>query len=398
MRRVYLDNNATTQTRPEVVAAMLPFFTEDYGNPSSGHRFGAAAADAVQKARRSLQALIGAAREDEILFTSGGTESDNAVLRAALCIDPGRTEIVTSAVEHPAVLRPCAALKQQGVSVRVVPVDRQGRLDIDAYRAALGPKTALVSLMWANNETGTIFPVEGLAEIAHAAGALFHTDAVQAVGKVPVALAGTEIDMLSLSAHKFGGPKGVGALYVRRGVAFEPLIRGGRQQRGRRAGTENVPAIVGLGKAAELAQAGLAERMRRVARLRDRLETELVRRVGSCLILGDPYDRLANTSCIAFEFVDAEAILMHLDRQGIAASAGSACASGTIEPSHVLRAMAVPFMAAHGAIRFSLGEDTTGEEVDRVLDVLPGIVARLRGVSPFWPTDGAPQSALQPRA
>jgi cysteine desulfurase len=377
---VYLDNNATTRVAPQVLARMLPFFTEEFGNPSSLHRFGKAPALAVAEARRAVQALVGAADPSEIVFTSGGTEANAMAIHAALAADPARREIVTSAVEHPAILALCARLVQEGGTVHLIPVDRFGRLDLDAYRAAVGPQTALVSLMWANNETGTVFPVEGLAEIARTAGALFHTDAVQAAGKLPISLRGTDIDMLSLSAHKLHGPKGIGALYVRKGVPFQPLLRGGKQERGRRAGTENTPGIVGFGAAAELA---LRADRSGMAALRDELERGILARVPKCAALGDLLDRLPNTSCLAFDFIEGEAILMMLDRAGIAVSSGAACASGAIEPSHVMRAMKVPFTAAHGAIRFSLSRETTAAEIRQVLEVLPPIVGQLRALSPF---------------
>lgn len=380
MTGVYLDNNATTRVAPQVLARMLPFFTEEFGNPSSLHRFGKAPALAVAEARRAVQALVGAVDPSEIVFTSGGTEANAMAIHAGLAADPARREIVTSAVEHPAILALCARLVQEGVTVHLIPVDRFGRLDLDAYRAAVGPQTALVSLMWANNETGTVFPVEGLAEIARAAGALFHTDAVQAAGKLPISLRGTDIDMLSLSAHKLHGPKGIGALYVRKGVPFQPLLRGGKQERGRRAGTENTPGIVGFGAAAELA---LRADRSGMAALRDELERGILARVPKCAALGDLLDRLPNTSCVAFDFIEGEAILMMLDRAGIAVSSGAACASGAIEPSHVMRAMKVPFTAAHGAIRFSLSCETTAAEIRQVLEVLPPIVEQLRALSPF---------------
>lgn len=389
MTEVYLDNNATTRVAPEVLARMLPFFRESFGNPSSMHGFGKGPALAVAEARRAVQALVGAADASEIVFTSGGTEANATAIHAGLAADPARREIVTSAVEHPAILALCARLAQEGVTVHLIPVDRYGRLDLDAYRAAVGPQTALVSLMWANNETGTVFPVEGLAEIARAAGALFHTDAVQAAGKLQMALRGTDIDMLSLSAHKLHGPKGIGALYVRKGVPLQPLLRGGKQERGRRAGTENVPGIVGFGAAADLA--AKADRLG-LAALRDELERGILARVPRSAVLGDVLDRLPNTSCIAFDFVEGEAILMMLDRAGIAVSAGAACASGAMEPSHVIRAMKVPFTAAHGAIRFSLSRETTAAEIRRVLEVLPPIIAQLRAMSPF----GADLDALVP--
>ncbi|PTE23130.1 cysteine desulfurase NifS [Cereibacter changlensis JA139] len=380
MTGVYLDNNATTRVAPQVLARMLPFFTEEFGNPSSLHRFGKAPALAVAEARRAVQALVGAVDPSEIVFTSGGTEANAMAIHAGLAADPARREIVTSAVEHPAILALCARLVQEGGTVHLIPVDRFGRLDLDAYRAAVGPQTALVSLMWANNETGTVFPVEGLAEIARAAGALFHTDAVQAAGKLPISLRGTDIDMLSLSAHKLHGPKGIGALYVRKGVPFQPLLRGGKQERGRRAGTENTPGIVGFGAAAELA---LRADLSGMAALRDELERGILARVPKCAALGDVLDRLPNTSCVAFDFIEGEAILMMLDRAGIAVSSGAACASGAIEPSHVMRAMKVPFTAAHGAIRFSLSRETTAAEIRQVLEALPPIVGQLRALSPF---------------
>lgn len=397
MTPVYLDNNATTRVFPEVVETMLPYFSEQFGNASSIHAFGSEVGGALRQARRSLQALIGAEFDHEVIFTSGGTESNNTAIRSALAVQPGRNEIVTSTVEHPAILNLCDWLeKHEDVVVHRIPVDAQGRLDIDAYRAALSDKVALVTMMWANNETGTVFPVDGLAELAHEVGALFHTDAVQAVGKLPINLKNTDIDMLSLSSHKFHGPKGLGALYLRKGTRFRPLLRGGHQERGRRAGTENAPAIVGLGKAAEIAAATLAEDGMRMAALRDRLEQGLVQRIGHCFVTGDPHDRLPNTSTVAFEFIEGEAILLKLNQAGIAASSGSACTSGSLEPSHVLRAMNIPFTAAHGAIRFSLSRETTDADIDRVLEVMPAIIDGLREMSPFWSADGARPDGFNP--
>jgi cysteine desulfurase len=384
-RPVYLDNNATTRCDAEVVQAMLPFFTEQFGNPSSMHAFGASVGGAVKAARASLQKLLGAEFDHEIVFTSGGTESDNMAILSALEAQGGRDEIITSAVEHPAVLSLCAHLeKTRDVKVHVIPVDSRGLLDIAAYRAALSEKTAVVSIMWANNETGTIFPVAELAELAHEVGALFHTDAVQAVGKIPIDLKSTAIDMLSLSGHKLHGPKGIGALYVKRGVRFRALLKGGHQERGRRAGTENTPGIVGLGKAAELALLHMEDEVTRVASLRDRLEKGLLQRIPSCFVTGNPDERLPNTANIAFEYIEGEGILLLMNREGIAASSGSACTSGSLEPSHVLRAMNVPYTAAHGAIRFSFSRDNTDEDVDRVLEVMPPIIEKLRALSPFW--------------
>jgi len=384
MRAVYLDNNATTSVDPDVLAAMLPFFTDQFGNASSAHAFGTMVSPAVGEARRAVRDLLGAALDQEIIFTSGGTEADNAAILSALDNADGRDEVVVSTVEHPALLTLCAHLESsRGVAVKRIPVDAKGRLDMDAYRAALGSRTAIVSIMWANNETGTVFPVIELAALAHEAGALFHTDAVQAAGKLPINLNATPIDMLSLSAHKLHGPKGVGALYVRKGIPFHPLIRGGQQERGRRGGTENVPGIVGLGRAAHLASLHMDDDLNRIGELRDRLERGIAQAVPDCAVTGDPCRRLSNTSNIAFNRAEAEPILMQLDRVGIAVSSGSACTSGSMEPSHVLRAMGVPFTAAHGAIRFSFSRNNVSSDVDRVLDVLPGIVERARAVSLF---------------
>lgn len=377
---VYLDNNATTRMDARVMEAMLTFLRDRFANASSSHALGAAAAEAVRTARRQVQALIGAARESEIVFTSGGSESNNSALLSALETQAERDEIVTTAVEHPSVLALCAHLERQGrAKIHRIPVDRSGNLDLDAYRAALGARTALVSVQWANNETGVVFPVQLLARIAHEAGALFHSDAVQAAGKIPINAHHAEIDMLSVSAHKLHGPKGAGALYVRHGLRFAPLLYGGRQERGRRAGTENTAAIAGFGLAAELAAQALREEMPRIALLRDRLERELLHRIsGSVRIGGGNRDCLPNTLNIAFEDLEADAILLLLDRAFIAASSGSACASGSMEPSHVLRAMKVPFVYLRGSIRFSLSRDNSEKDVDRVLDVLPNAVAELK--------------------
>lgn len=385
MKPIYLDSNATTRVDSRAVEAMLPFFTEQFGNPSSMHAFGAEVGEAVSKARTQLQALLGARFPHEVVYTSGGTESDNAAILSALEVQAGRDEIIVSAVEHPAVLTVAAHLEKTGrAKVHTIGVDSAGRLDVDAYRRALSPRTAIASVMWANNETGTIFPVEVLARLAHEAGALFHTDAVQAVGKLPIDLKASEIDMLSLSGHKLHGPKGIGALYVRKGVRLSPLIRGGHQERGRRAGTENAPGIIGMGVAAQLALEHMDEERGRVAALRDRLEKGLLQRIGACFVTGDIENRLPNTTNIAFDYVEGEAILVALNREGIAASSGSACTAGSTEPSHVLRAMDVPYTAALGAIRFSLSRENEEEDIDRVLDVLPPIVGQLRDMSPAW--------------
>lgn len=377
---VYLDNNATTRADPAVVAAMLPHFSERFGNPSSAHGFGAGAREAVRFARRQVQALLGAASEQEILFTSGGSESDNTAILSAVDVMAGRDEVIVSAVEHPAVLSLCRRLEaRRGIRVHRIPVNTLGQLDLDAYRAVLSERTAVVSIMWANNETGTIFPIDDLADMAKEVGALFHTDAVQAAGRLPLDLKATAIDMLSLSAHKLHGPKGVGMLYVRHGCPFSPLIYGGRQERARRAGTENVPGIVGLGQAAEMARISVSEDMPRITRLRDRLERGLLQSIGGVLINGDPSRRLANTSSIAFGGIESEAFVALLDRQGIACSSGAACSSGSMEPSHVFKAMMVPQDFLPGVVRFSLSRDNNEADIDRLLSVAPDVVASLRG-------------------
>lgn len=384
MAPVYLDNNATTRTDADVVAAMLPYLTDVFANASSAHPAGEEAAEAVHAARRQVARLIGAGSEAEIVFTSGATEANNAVLLSALARDPERNEIIVSAVEHAAILTLCDYLeRERGAVVHRIGVDGKGRLDMAAYEAALGPKTALASIMWANNETGTIFPIAALAEKAHQEGALFHSDAVQAVGKLAVDVKAAGIDMLSLSAHKFHGPKGAGAIYLKKGVKFVPLIRGGHQERGRRGGTTNVPGVIGMGKAAELAAARLATQTAKIAALRDAFEAAVRGRIDDCFIMGDVENRLANTSSIAFDYADGEALLAYLGRAGIYVSSGSACAAGSTEPSHVVRAMKVPFTAAHGVIRFSFSHESSEEDIAGVIAVLPGAVAKARAASPF---------------
>ncbi len=383
MKTVYLDNNATTAVAPEVLEAMLPYFSELYGNPSSMHTFGGQVGQKVRLAREQVAALLGAATE-EILFTSCGSESDNAAIRSALTVQPGKRHIVTSRVEHPAVRALCAHLKNEGYRITELPVDGDGRLDMEQYRRSLTQDTAIVSLMWANNETGTIFPVERAAELARSRGILFHTDAVQAVGKIPINLGKTAIDMLSISGHKLHAPKGIGILYVRKGTRFSPFLIGGHQERGRRGGTENTPGIIALGKACELAAQNLEVENTRVRQLRDKLESELLRRVPNSRVNGDRMNRLPNTTNISFEFVEGESILLMMDQFGICASSGSACTSGSLRPSHVLRAMGVPFTMAHGSIRFSLSVYNTEAEIDFVIDKLPPIVESLRTMSPYW--------------
>ncbi|PJR10727.1 cysteine desulfurase NifS [Sinorhizobium meliloti] len=389
---IYLDNNATTRVDSEVLQAMLPFFADQFGNPSSMHDIGAAAGAAMKRARQQLRALIGAKFDHEIIFTSGGTESNNTAILSALDVMSERTEILTSAVEHPAVLALCGHLENtRGIKVHRIPVDQHGRLDVDAYQAALTHRVAIVSIMWANNETGTIFPVPSLSEMAKKVGAIFHTDAVQAVGKLPMDLKSTAIDMLSLSGHKFHGPKGVGALYIKSGVPFHALMKGGHQQRNRRAGTENTPGIVGLGKAAALALERMDEENTLVKSLRDRLEKGLLESVPKTFVTGDPLARLPNTTNVAFEGIGSEAVQFLLNRHGIACAFGSTCSSGSSRQSHVLEAMNVPRAAALGAVRFSFSRYNREEDVDQVLQVIPGIVKRLRGSFPLFAVGEMPR-------
>ncbi|MCB1929205.1 MAG: cysteine desulfurase NifS [Rhodocyclaceae bacterium] len=399
MGPIYLDNNATTQCDPRVIDAMMPYFTEQFGNPSSMHSFGNKVGLAVKKARAQVQTLIGAEHDSEVIFTSCGTESDSTAILSALRAQPERKEIITSTVEHPAVLSLAEHLEKEGYTVHRIGVDGQGRIDLDAYRAKLSPNVAIASFMWANNETGTIFPVERMAEMAHEAGVMFHTDAVQAVGKLPIDLRNTRIDMLSLSGHKLHAPKGIGVLYLKRSTRFRPLLRGGHQERGRRAGTENVPAIVGLGVAAELALEHMAFENTTVKRMRDQLQDGILAQVPNAFATGDVDNRLPNTANIAFEYIEGEAILLLLNKEGIAASSGSACTSGSLEPSHVMRAMGIPYTAAHGTVRFSLSRHTRDCEIERVIQAVPPIVARLRKLSPYWAGDrplAEPEKAFAP--
>ena len=385
---IYLDNNATTMVSPEVVEAMLPYFTEQFGNPSSMHQFGNRVGAAIKLARVQVQELLGAEHDSEIVFTSCGTESDSTAILSALKAQPERKEIITTVVEHPAILALCEHLEKDGYKVHRLPVDGRGRLNIRQYMDLLSDRVAIVSVMWANNETGTLFPVEEMAELARSAGVMFHTDAVQAVGKLPINLQETCIDMLSVSGHKLHAPKGVGVLYVRRNTRFRPLLRGGHQERGRRAGTENSASIVALGKACELALEHMVDEKTTVRTLRDRLEQGILSAVPHCFVTGDPNNRLPNTCNIAFEYIEGEGILLLLNKLGIAASSGSACTSGSLEPSHVMRAMGIPYTAAHGTVRFSLSRYNTMDEVERVIEAVPPIVARLRKLSPYWGENG----------
>jgi len=383
VRPIYLDNNATTRVAPEVLETMLPYFDRLYGNPSSMHFFGGQVARKIREARAQVAALIGA-QPEEILFTSCGTESDNAAIRSALAANPQKRHIVTSRVEHPAIRALCAHLAGEGYRVTELPVDSEGRMDMHLYERSLTRDTAVVSLMWANNETGVLFPVQRAAELARERGIPLHTDAVQAVGKIPITMQTNAINMLSISGHKLHAPKGVGVLYVRKGTRFSPFLIGGHQEKERRGGTENTPGIIGLGKACELAAQNMETENTRVKQLRDKLENELLARIPSSRVNGDRSQRLPNTTNISFEFVEGEGILLMMDEFGICASSGSACTSGSLQPSHVLRAMGVPFTMAHGSIRFSLSIYNTEEEIDLVIDKLPPIIEKLRSLSPFW--------------
>jgi len=380
MDLIYLDNNATTRPAPEVVAEMLPFLTELFGNPSSTYRFGQRARQAVEEARAKVAALVGCS-EGELLFTGGGTESINTAIRGLLAMRSPRRKIVTSTVEHSACRELCQQLAREGAEIVAVPVGLDGALDMDRLRRAVDEQTALVSIMWANNETGVIFPVEEIAEICRAKKVPFHCDATQAIGKIPVDFHGVGVDAASLAAHKFHGPKGVGALFIRRGLRISPLLIGGPQERGRRGGTENVAGIAGIGKAAELAGMHLPE-MGRVARLRDQFEQAILDSIPSSQVNGDRQRRVANTTNIGFERLEAEAILLLLSEKGVCASAGSACSSGSLDPSPVILAMGVDERIAHGAIRFSLSRYTTVAEIDAAIAIVPGVIDRLRAVLP----------------
>jgi cysteine desulfurase len=388
---IYVDNNATTRLAPEVLAAMRPHLEGAYGNPSSLHQLGAEASAALDEARARVAAFLGAS-PSEITFTSGGTESNNLALLSALATRGGKNHLVTSAVEHPSILNLCEHLeKRQGVRVTRVGVAAGGTVAAEAIGRAIDEQTALVSVMAANNETGVRLPLEQIAKVCEQRKVPLHTDAVQAAGKVPLDVSQLPVHFLSISAHKFHGPKGIGALYVRKGTRFSPLIRGGNQERKRRAGTENVPAIVGLGRAVELAQEFLEEETTRVAGLRDRLEQGILDACPQAQVNGGGAPRVPNTTNISFAYVDAEAILISLDREGICASSGSACSSGSPEPSHVLRAMQVPYTHARGSIRFSLSRYNTAAEIERLIAVVPRIVAKLRAVAPFKTVESARQ-------
>ncbi|MDD5327588.1 MAG: cysteine desulfurase NifS [Phycisphaerae bacterium] len=384
MKTIYFDNNATTKVADEVLEEIKPYFCKLYGNPSSMHNFGGQVGIKIREAREKIAVLLGC-DPSEIIFTGCGTESDNAAIKGTLAAYPDKHKVITTRVEHPAVLSVCRDLENHGYTVVEIPVDRKGRLNIDQLAESLTEDTAIVTVMYANNETGTIFPIEKIAEMVTGKGIVFHTDAVQAVGKIPLNLSKSAIDLLSISGHKLHAPKGVGILYVRKGTRLAPFMLGGHQESGRRAGTENVPGIIGLGRACELAMQNFSEENKKVRQLRDKLEKSILEKCPDCMVNGDPENRLPNTSNISFEFIEGEAILLMLDKFGICASSGSACTSGSLEPSHVLRAMGVPFTAAHGSIRFSLSRYNTEKEVDYTIEKIPEIVNKLRKLSPFVP-------------
>jgi cysteine desulfurase len=384
VRRIYLDNNATTPVRPEVLEAMLPYFREHFGNPSSVHWAGRAVSGAVEKAREQVAKLINCSPA-EIIFTASGSEGDNfAILGTVEALGEKGNHIITTSVEHPAVLNTCKFLEKKGYKITYLPVDRDGMIDLADLERAITDKTILISVMWGNNETGTIFPLHEIGAIARKYKIRLHTDAVQAIGKIPVDVQAAGVDLLVLSGHKIGAPKGVGAVYIRRGLRMSPLIHGGHQERNRRAGTHNVAGIVGLGLACELAGTELGETAERVRRLRDRLEQGIFEKVSEAKLNGHPQQRLPNTLNVSFAYIEGESLLLNLDMKGVAASSGSACTSGSLEPSHVMGAMCVDIVLAHSSTRFSLGQETTAEDIDYVIEILPPIIQRLREMSPLY--------------
>ena len=384
MEIVYTDNNATTKVADEVIEEMLPYFGELYGNPSSMHTFGDKVKQKMDQARQKVADLINAEPE-EIIFTGCGTESDNTAIFSALKANPDKKHIITSNVEHPAINNLYKQLqKTEGYKVTFVPVNKKGLLDLDLLYDSMSEDTAIISLMWANNETGVLFPIEEIAKKANAKNILFHTDAVQAAGKVPIDVKKSGVDMLSLSGHKIHGPKGIGVLFVKKGPKFSPFLIGGHQENGRRGGTENTSSIIGLGKAADLAKENLSIMDTKVRELRDYLQNQLLEKIPSSSVNGDLLLRLPNTLSIGFDAIEGESILLMMNNEGICASSGSACTSGSLEPSHVLMAMEVPFKSAHGSIRFSLSHYNTKQEMDHIISVMPSVIKKLRDMSPFW--------------
>jgi len=382
MKTIYFDNNATTKVAEEVLEEMKPFFCELYGNPSSMHTFGGQISRKIRNARERVANLLDC-DPTEIIFTSCGTESDNAAIKGTLAAQPDKRKVITTRVEHPAVLTVCRDLENHGYNVVELPVDKKGLLDLAELEEQIDDDTALVTIMYANNETGVIFPIEKIAELVKSKDSIFHTDAVQAIGKIPLNLSKSNIDLLSLSGHKLHAPKGVAVLYVRKGTRLQPFMLGGHQEAGKRAGTENVAGIIGLGKACELAAKNIKQENEKVKYLRDKLENEILKKCPDSILNGNKENRLPNTTNISFEYIEGEAILLMLDKYGICASSGSACTSGSLEPSHVLRAMGVPFTAAHGSIRFSLSRYNTEDEIDYTIEKMPQIVKKLRKLSPF---------------
>lgn len=384
MKQVYLDNNATTKTREEVLEAMLPFYKDIYGNASSVHQFGRQARTAIDEARAKVAVLLGAASVEEIIFTSGGTESDNyAIKGAAHALKKKGNHIITSAIEHQAVLNTCKFLEKEGCKVTYLGVDKYGLVNPDELKKAITDETILITIMYANNEIGTVEPIVELSNIAKEKGVYFHTDAVQAVGKLPFSVKNMNIDLLSMSSHKIYGPKGMGVLYIKKGTKITPQMHGGHHEMGKRPGTENVPGIVGLGRAAELAKKEIAEEGK-IKDLRDYLYKGITSKIEDVKLNGHPEKRLPNTLNVSFTYLEGESIILNLDMEGIAASTGSACTSGTLEPSHVLAAMGVDAVNTQGSVRFSLGRDNTKKDMDYVIEVLPPIIKRLRAMSPLY--------------
>ena len=385
MRKIYLDNNATTRMREEVLEAMLPYYKDIYGNASSVHEFGRIARRAIDDARQKTAALLGASSVEEIIFTSGGTEADNFAIKGVVhALRSKGNHIITSSVEHHAVLNTCKFLEKEGCKVTYLKVDQYGIIDLDELKKSITDKTILITIMYANNEVGTIEPVEEIAKIAKEKGVYFHADAVQATGKLPLEVKNSDMDLVSMSGHKIYGPKGVGALFIRKGTKITPQMLGGHHEMGKRAGTENVAGIVGLGKAAELAKKEIAEEKRSLTDLRDYLYKGITARIESVRLNGHPEKRLPNTLNVGFKYLEGESIVLNLDMEGIAVSTGSACTSGSLEPSHVLTAMGVDPAETQGTIRFSLGRDNTKEDMDYVVEILPPIIKRLRDMSPLY--------------
>ena len=384
MNKIYFDHNATTPVAPEVADAMLPYLREEWGNPSSIHWAGRGSRKGVDDARDSVARLLNC-EPTEVVFTSSGTEGDNHAIKGVVYSKKARgNHIITTRVEHPAVLNTCKYLEKNGFEVTWLDVDSQGMIDLDELKAAIKPSTTLITVMYANNETGTLFPIDRIGEIAREHGVTFHTDAVQAGGKIPLDTKKLNVDLLTISGHKLYGPKGVGALYIRRGVKLVPLIHGGHHERNRRGGTENVAGIAGLGRACEIALRDMDREVEHTSALRDRLEKALMEKIPHTYLNGHPTERLPNTTNLSFEFVEGESLLLNLDMKGIAASSGSACTSGSLEPSHVLIAMGLTHELSHGSVRFSLGRENTAEEVDFLIEQMPPIVERMRAMSPLW--------------